>query len=224
MRTATVRTNLLAFLDGRESRFLTLTRRHSDRPLSDQLDDLYKCFRRLRQRTLWKERVRGGCAMLELEYNHVSKRWHPHLHVLIEGDYIPQAQLSKTWLDVTGDSHVVDIRKVKNDFGAANYLTKYLTKALPTHILRTVHLLQEAVPALKGRRFLLTFGTWTPAKLTTEPSDDQWEAWDHVTRFTYDRFGDHDFCEVVKAAYRAWCYGESPSEFAYHGPSPPAAP
>lgn len=221
MRTATVRTNLLAFLDGRESRFVTLTKRHTDRPLTDQLDDLYKCFRRLRQRTLWKERVTGGCAMLELEYNHASRRWHPHLHILLEGDFIPLADLKKAWLDVTGDSHVVDIRRVKNDLGAARYLTKYLAKALPAHILRTVHLLREAVSALRSRRFLLTFGTWSKAKLTEPPSDDEWEAWDHVTKFTDGTWPDHDFNAAVRLAYWAWCDGESGGEFAFHGHDPP---
>lgn len=221
MRTATVRTNLIAFLDGRETRFITLTLKHRDVPLWDQVNRLYKCFRRLRQRTLWKERVTGGCALLELTYNHQTQRWHPHLHTVIEGGFLPREDLSRAWLDVTGDSWNVDIRLVKNDLRAAHYVTKYLTKPLPTDVLREQHLLEEAVPALAHRRFIVTFGTWLTAKLTKEPSEHDWDLFERVQAYTCGYQQLPDLTDAVLAAYYDWCHNDGPSEFTYHGPAPP---
>ena len=54
-----------------------------------------------------------------------------HIHIVYEGDYLPQHELSEVWADITGDSYVVDIRGTPNGMSrdrAANYVTKYITK------------------------------------------------------------------------------------------------
>lgn len=52
-----------------------------------------------------------------------------HIHSIIDSDYIPQHELSEIWEGCTGDSYIVDIRKVKRDGGRAwSYLKKYVGK------------------------------------------------------------------------------------------------
>jgi len=55
-----------------------------------------------------------------------------HIHAVMDCDYIPQHELSEIWRMVTGDSFIVDIRKVEKHRhkGAVNYLCKYLLKAV----------------------------------------------------------------------------------------------
>jgi len=55
-----------------------------------------------------------------------------HIHLVIDSEFIPQRELSQIWRTVTGDSFIVDIRKVnmgRNPKPVASYLTKYLSKA-----------------------------------------------------------------------------------------------
>ena len=50
----------------------------------------------------------------ENTYNELTKEWHPHIHMFaLLDDWMDQEQMSKTWHEITGDSFIVDIRKVK---------------------------------------------------------------------------------------------------------------
>ena len=75
-----------------------------------------------------RRRTPGAQTHYILVWEETKAGW-PHLHVIIEGPYIPQAWLSSEWFRLTG-ARVVDIRKVKNSVGIGSYLAKYLTKAL----------------------------------------------------------------------------------------------
>lgn len=54
-----------------------------------------------------------------------------HLHIIVDADYIPQSVLSSLWLQITGNSKVVDIRQVNLDdiSQVDSYLAKYISKA-----------------------------------------------------------------------------------------------
>ena len=44
-----------------------------------------------------------------------TKEWHPHIHIFaLLNEWIDQEELSETWHDITLDSYIVDIRRVKN--------------------------------------------------------------------------------------------------------------
>jgi hypothetical protein len=143
-----------------EWRFFTLTMRHSNAPLTVQLNNLRKCFRRLRQRSLWKTSQTGSVAVIEVTRNTTYGQWHPHLHIVSYGKYLPQRQLSKAWLQITLTSKVVDVRPLKNRDGAAKYLSAYLAKS-PEGLEATDSLaMLEWYDALKGARM-----TWCNGKL-----------------------------------------------------------
>lgn len=131
-------------------RFLTLTI-----PVNSELRQsarvLVASFRRLRQRAWWKRRVCGGCYVLEVAGR--PGAWHVHLHILVEGTFLPKRQLSAEWSKV-GPGRIVRIRAYPAK-AVARYITKYVTKSdLPSPIQ------QSASSALHSLRLHSFFGTW----------------------------------------------------------------
>lgn len=174
-RASIVAKNLMDQVQDRRIRFVTLTLKDQTSDLSLELDRLYESFQQLRRRDFWKKRVDGGAALLEVKYNQNSTRWHPHLHIMIEGAYLPQAQLKQNWLEITGDSYIVDVRPVHNNRNVIRYITKYATDPVDGSINRNIALLAEAIRAFKGRRTCMTFGTWRGMPLTKNDDQGEWE-------------------------------------------------
>ncbi len=173
-RSFRARDALKAIMADKQHTFITLTLCGHKEKLIDLIDRLYKHFRALRQHPVWAEKVRGGGAFLEIKHNAKSDRWHPHLHIIADADFIPQTDLCNAWRSITKDSYIVDIRKVRDTAGQAAYVTKYASKPLNTSFANDPGLLDEAVLALKGRRLCLTFGTWYGTPLD-EIDEDQLE-------------------------------------------------
>lgn len=159
-------------------RFVTLTLRCSHASLRAQLDRLYDCFNKLRRREFFKRHITGGVAMVEVKIGKGSGLWHPHLHLLVEGDFIPQRDLSSEWLEVTGDSSIVDVRRVENAGHAAAYCVKYGSKGCDSSVYNAPTKLDEFLTSIKGRRFALTFGSWRGIKLSD--GDDGGAEWDNI--------------------------------------------
>jgi len=59
----------------------------------------------------------------------LHKNGYPHAHLLVRSTYIPQHVLSAWWTELTGNP-VVDVRRAGGPWGAARYVSKYLTKSL----------------------------------------------------------------------------------------------
>jgi hypothetical protein len=148
------------YFENRSCRFITLTLKSDDSSLSDKLDRLYACYRRLQRGRLWKRCVEGSVAFLEVKLAKNSGAWHPHFHVIASGKYIPRQVLSDAWHEITGDSHIVDIRAVKDQREVGKYVTKYATKpGFATYIDRP-RLMAEAIAALHGRRMMIRQGDY----------------------------------------------------------------
>lgn len=141
-------------------RFLTFTLRASTTPLAAKISRLLQCFRTLRQRSIWSSACTGGAAFVECKIGKGSNAWHVHLHVLVEGVFIDQKQLSAAWHDVTGDSYVVDCRAVSDPTGAAAYVAKYATKSADQTVLNSPDRLIEFIVASRGRKLWQCFGEW----------------------------------------------------------------
>lgn len=169
-----LRCNLEPLLKGHAVRFVTLTLKHDDSDLSGKLDRLHECFDALRERSLWQNAVDAGVAFIEVKHNVETGRWHPHLHVLCIGRYLPQQSLKSDWLAVTGDSHVVDVRLVKDESKVVQYVTKYITKPCTNDLYRDQAALCEAIRALRGRRLVTTFGTWRGHALLKNQNMQDW--------------------------------------------------
>jgi len=108
-------------------------------------------FRRLRQRSYWKNRVSGGVFTVEVTGK--PDNWHPHLHILVYTRGMSWTQLSKRWNHVSGglSCYIQNMPPGK----AVIYMTKYITKAsVPDHLIKTVSAL------MKGIRLFQFFGDW----------------------------------------------------------------
>lgn len=175
LRSRTIAANVRFALSGKPARFLTLTLADDNDAVEDTIRKLVSCFARLRARKLWKGTQEGGCSFVEIKRSSNADRWNVHLHVITEGKYMPHAELSKAWKAITGTSHIVDIRAVKNVDHAARYVTKYASKPMDPSVTRHAVHLQAAIKALTGRRLCTTFGTWRTMPLTAEPTEEAWE-------------------------------------------------
>lgn len=153
-------------------RFVTLTLKATDAPLSDQIDRLLSCFRQLRRLVTWTGCVVGGVATIECTWNRATGTWHPHVHAIVDGRYLPQPALKAAWLKVTGDSFIVDVRKVNDARQAARYIAAYACKhgqvgSWPPDRIR------EYAAAMHGRRMVQTFGKSHGVKVDPAPDSER---------------------------------------------------
>ena len=174
-RSRVVTANVLDFVKRRTVRFVTLTLRSADASLASQVDRIFKAFKRLRKHPVWSKSQDGGIAFLEITINEKTHQWHPHLHILADGRFILQAALSKAWKQITGDSHIVDVRLVRDPTQVGQYVSKYASKPFHHSLFLRIDKLTEAVEALQGRRMILTFGSLKGVRLSSKPDNDAWE-------------------------------------------------
>jgi hypothetical protein len=111
---------LVALVKGwRAVYFLTLTLKNIPDEAFGRHDvkRLRACFGKLRRRF---PQIADGFYAVQTTSK--GRGWHLHLHTLFDGRYVPKAELSKAWLEITGDSFMVDIRKVEDPKKAVRYL------------------------------------------------------------------------------------------------------
>jgi len=173
-RSRVIAANVKTRIAGKPARFITLTLKSTTEPLAELLAKLTRDFTALRRSALWRKRVTGGVAFLEVKWFESTQRWHPHLHCLVQGRFIPRQDLSKLWHKITGTSMVVDIRIVEDERQCTHYICKYASKPLDRTVVVNPPRLDEAVLALKGKRLCMTFGTWRGYKLTEAPESGEW--------------------------------------------------
>jgi hypothetical protein len=126
-------------------KLLTLTTRTPSSPqgrfdpcaLRERVSVMRGLFRRFWRRTDWGRQVRDLATgrkrsrrdtgfILALE---IGPGGNVHLHVLVYGEYVPQAILQDLWTEVVGEKlAIVDIRAARDRAGALRYILKYLLK------------------------------------------------------------------------------------------------
>jgi hypothetical protein len=181
-------------------KFLTLTLKHSDAPLSHQVDNLYRCFRTLRRRPEFKKAVPGGIWFYQVKRSKADGRWHPHLHCLICGDYIPHSRLSRIWLEITYTSSVVDIRPVRDPQQASNDAARYAASPGSLVGLPLAKAL-ELVEAMHGRRICGTWGTARRVSLRPPKVQDpgKWNSLGSWGTVWQHRDDDHNARSIIYA-------------------------
>ncbi|KKM95344.1 hypothetical protein LCGC14_1189170 [marine sediment metagenome] len=157
-------------------KFLTLTLKHSENELVNQIDNLYKSFRKLRLMKCYKKLFKGGVWFFQIKKSDKDDLWHPHLHCVIDSKYIDWTKLWKAWLTITRSSKVVDIRSVKDPDQVAEYVARYAARPSDLAKLELPDQL-ELVEALHGRRLVGTWGTARGMSLSpSKPQDaDKWK-------------------------------------------------
>ena len=135
----------------RNPKLVTLTVRNVETLDRERVAKSLASFKDLMRRKYYRERIRGGLRVLELVNK--GRGWNLHFHVLVDALYLEQARLSRDWLELTGDSFVVDVRRVGSPKEGLRYVLKYLAKA-PT--LSGCESTYDRV--MKGARFVQPFG------------------------------------------------------------------
>lgn len=101
---------------------LTLTVKNGS-DLSERFNHLMQSFKTLQSRARdyrkkgrgYNEfcKVVGGFYAVELTFNDKAGEWHPHIHIFaLLDDYIDHSKLLELWKDITGDSFMVNVKKV----------------------------------------------------------------------------------------------------------------
>jgi hypothetical protein len=165
----------------RNPKFMTFTLKHSEADLSFQINSLYDAFRTLRRRPWWRKKVRGGIWFFQIKRSDNDGLWHPHLHCLVDSNYIDKYELGAKWQEITHSSKVVDVKAVRNPKKVAQYVARYA--AAPC---RLVDLSEEdsieIVDALHGRKICGTWGTGSKIKLTPQKPEDA-DMWERLADF-----------------------------------------
>jgi hypothetical protein len=139
-------------------KILTLTLKHSTESLDSQITRLYACFRELRRAKFMKTSIRGGIWFFQVKWIKETSQWHPHLHCLLDSEYIPHGILKQAWKRVTGDSEIVDIRVIYKAKTAAEYVARYAARPAMLSELPTSRRV-ECVDSLHNRRLLGKWGS-----------------------------------------------------------------
>lgn len=166
------------FATDREIRFITLTLRFSNRTIQEDVNRLYAGFIKLRRRVQWQHTQLGGIYFIEIKRRGDDDGWHVHLHILSEGIYLCERWLSKAWHEVTGDSFIVDIKLCNSRERAAQYAAKYAGKGVHGHCYRDPAILRQAMIAIRGRRLVGKWGTWSALNLDHETPEGDWQGVD----------------------------------------------
>lgn len=144
--------------------------------LAERFDHLHRG-----QRELWKRRQRGRGSCLdgvvgavwsyEVKRGSGSGQWHPHLHMIALAEHQPdQAALSEEWRNITGDSHVVDVRPIDQADPASGFIEvfKYAVKFSDQPPADTVH----AWKTLAGKRLIGSAGVFRGVDVPEDLTDD----------------------------------------------------
>ena len=162
---------------------ITLTVKNGS-DLAERSEHLMKSFRTLLERRRDYEKkgrgfnefckVQGAIYSYENTFNEKTVEWHPHIHMFALVDqWIDQQEFSEYWHSITGDSMVVDVRRVKKEKGhgyskAAAEVCKYALKFGDLSVEKT----WEAFKVLKGKRLTGSFGLLWGVKIPDTMTDD----------------------------------------------------
>lgn len=153
-------------------KLITLTLKHTHAPLDHQVTHLYKFFRELRRRKDFAAAVSGGVWFFQIKKSKTDGMWHPHIHAVVTGKYLPRRRLSHLWSQVTYGSFVADIRSINDPQKVANDVARYATcpadlADLPADDAITL------VEALHGRRICGTWGSGRSIELRPKPTAEK---------------------------------------------------
>ncbi len=167
-------------------KFLTLTIANMPK-LDPMVKFLVKCFRKLRNRAVWKKYVDGGAFVIEVTGR--PGDWHAHIHAIIFARYIHRDAFVKAWNSISGGLGV-DVRTIPTD-ALCNHLIKYLSKRQEPAMVS-----EEKNLVLKSYRLFQPFGCWFKLqkkyKRAPHPCEkcgkSSWSPWDIVQGFFIDTF------------------------------------
>ena len=153
------------FLVGQEGLRYAVFAERNTANLEAGIASLWEAWTRLRRSVRWKRYVKGCIVALEVTRNAEEGTWHPHLNVLMQGDYFPFEELNQAWVAATdGNGQTSFIRAA--DLGTVRELIKYVTKL--ADLLVNPKALDEFLTAVFRRRLVRSYGTFYGLKVDDE--------------------------------------------------------
>ena len=151
---------------------MSCSRERNSKTYAEGRELLLASWHRLRRSVGWKRKVKGCIVAEGVTYNAKDKTWHPHLNILIEGEFFPVEELRLSWFKASeGRGEVVWITKA--DAGTVFELIKYVAKV--TDLLERPEVLDEFLTAIKGRRLLRTYGVCRNIPISDEDDPQETE-------------------------------------------------
>lgn len=181
-------------------KFLTLTMSHTSDSLDAQVKALYKAFRLLRKHKAIKDRLRGGIWFFQVKRDKARKYWHPHLHICLDSDYIDKKLLSMEWLNVTGNSYIIDIRAIEDPGKVADYVSRYCAKpCIMSDFTQTDRI--EIATVLHGKRLCGRFGSGAQCDFTASTHKDftVWQRLGSWVDIVVNRHDEPVFRKILRA-------------------------
>ena len=146
-------------------RFVTLTLKHTSEPLAGQIDRLYSAFKLMRRNKNFRNLVSAGIWFFQVKLNKDLTEWHPHLHILVTGRYVPKDLLSRIWYRCTKSSKIVDIAYVHNKQAVIKYVARYCAR--PSNLSEMPEeFVIDLFDAMHGRRLCGSWGCGKELKLS----------------------------------------------------------
>jgi hypothetical protein len=173
-------------------KFITLTRKNVYSISNQYVRSLAKDFAKLRRMPFWSDWISGGVWSCETTYNVFEESWHVHLHAIVEVSWPGSAaaglrgrpwlpdewifEVQRNWLEITGDSHVVNMRSVTHR--AIKELVKYQAKV--ADFVFSPPLVSEYLEAFAKVRRIQCFGTFlgqAEEQTAKQVQDDERQLW-----------------------------------------------
>ena len=166
----------------RYPKFLTLTLKHSDAPLNHQVNSLYAYFRKFRLCAPMKKGAKGGIWFFQLKRSKNTGQWHPHLHCVIEGAYMPQKKLSEVWQRITFGSKIVHIKPIHDFEKSAEEVARYASS--PADL--TTNAESDYVEIFESMKHRRSCGTWGTARSVSlrQPKAKDADQWENIGSWT----------------------------------------
>ena len=193
------------FIQVDQPRLVTLTMRHTNAPLADQVNELYDHFRKFRRRKFFADRTKGGVWFFHIKKSQSDHKWHPHLHMLIDSDFLEHKLIRKLWLKITGDSDIVHIKAVTNPTNSVKHAARYSAEPCDLSTLALVDGL-ELYYSLNGRRLAGSWGSARSISFRPKPPADK-KKWHNIGSYDMVRkLKDSD--DNASKIWKAYCLGK----------------
>ncbi|MDZ5288698.1 protein rep, partial [Helicobacter pylori] len=198
--------------------FITLTVKNGDDFL-ERFGHLEQSFQTLKNRRRdSRKKGRGfnefskvdGCVY-SYEITNKKNGWHPHLHmVALVDDWIDNKKLSSEWEAITGDSKIIDVRRIKPDENG-DYMEAFMecfkycmkfSEMSKEHIwevhekLSPPKINKQGIEKRRLKRLHGSLGSFWGVKVSDELTDDKEET-----------IGDNTPFMAILYSYRKSCYG-----------------
>ncbi|EGQ1741653.1 replication protein [Staphylococcus pseudintermedius] len=185
--------------ESKEFIFLTLTTPNvKAEVLEDEIKHYNASFRRMSNRKIFKDVVKGYVRKLEITYNKKRDDYNPHFHVLIAVNksyftdkryYINQKKWLELWRSATKDELItqVHVQKIKQNNNKELYeLAKYSSK--DSDYLASQKVFDAFYKSLKGKQILVFSGLFKEARKLLKNGDLDYLKDVDLTQYIYQIF------------------------------------